>query len=140
KKINQQSLDLTATTDQHHFSYMWHWLGVPIIQMPTDIIVLQEIIWKEKPQVIIETGIARGGSVIFFSSMLQLLGEGQVIAIDIDIRPHNYASIVTHPCSHRIKMIEGSSIDQKVVAQVKNSIPSNARTMVILDSNHTHEH
>lgn len=125
---------------KHRFTYLWNWLGVPIIQLPADIVVLQEIIWETRPTVIIETGVARGGSVVFSASMLQLLGEGFVIGIDIDIRPHNRKTIESHPLAHRIHLIEGSSVDAEVVASIKRLVPAGARVMVILDSLHTHEH
>ncbi len=135
-----QALDVLTRSDRHNWSYQWSWLGVPIIQLPPDVIAAQEVVWETKPQVIIETGIARGGSLIFFASLLELIGEGEVIGIDIDIRPHNRESIESHPISKRTHMIEGSSIDPEIVDAVKQRIPAGARVMVVLDSNHTHEH
>jgi cephalosporin hydroxylase len=132
--------DLFAGSDRYGYSYMWSWLGVPIIQIPPDVMVLQELIWAERPQVIIETGVARGGSVIFFASMLQLIGEGRVIAIDIDIRPHNRDSIEQHPVAGRVTLIEGSSVDPDVVEQVAELVDGVDRVMVVLDSDHTHSH
>ena len=123
------------------YSYNFDWLGLPIIQFPQDVMAFQEIIWKTKPEFIIETGIARGGSLILSASMLHLLNQnGKVIGIDIDIRPHNREAIANHPLAFRIDMIEASSIDVQTIEQVTAKIPQNARTMVILDSNHTHEH
>ena len=112
-----------------------------MIQWPQDIMALQEIIWRTKPDVIVETGIAHGGSLIFTSSMLELLGgDGRVIGVDIDIRAHNRVAIEQHPMSKRITMIEGSSIDEGIVGQVAHLVADAANVMVILDSNHTHEH
>ena len=116
------------------------WLGRPIIQIPQDLMALQEIIWAMKPDVIIETGIAHGGSLIFYASMLELAGNGRVIGIDIDIRAHNRAEIEKHPMCKRITMIEGSSVSADVVDRVQ-SLSDGAKTVLVcLDSNHTHEH
>ncbi len=137
-----RSLDLALTTasDRHDFSYMWRWLGVPIIQMPTDMVLLQEIVWENRPQVIVETGIARGGSVLFYSSMLRLIGEGKIVAVDIDIRDHNRRAIEEHPLSDRVVLIEGSSTDSDVLDEVCREIGDAQRVMVVLDSHHSHEH
>ncbi len=140
-KVTQaQALDVLTRSDRHNWSYQWSWLGVPIIQLPSDVLAAQEVVWETKPQVIIETGIARGGSLIFFASLLELIGEGEAIGIDIDIRPHNRDSIESHALSKRTHMIEGSSIDPDIVSTVKDRIPTGARVMVVLDSNHTHDH
>ncbi len=123
------------------YTYNFDWLGLPIIQFPQDIIAVQEIIWKTKPDIIIETGIARGGSLILSASILHLLnGNGKVIGIDIDIRPHNRQAIELHPLAHRIVLIQGSSTDNSVLEQLKQHVKSRDRVMVILDSNHVHEH
>ena len=124
----------------YEYSYHFKWLGRPIIQYPQDIIALQEMIWDVKPDVIIETEIARGGSLVFSASMLQLIGKGKVIGIDIDIREHNKKEIKKHPLNKRIKMIEGSSIDEKIIKKVFHMVKSTEKVLVILDSNHTHEH
>lgn len=125
---------------KHQYSYHFRWLGLPIIQYPQDIIATQEIIWNVKPDLIIETGIARGGSLIFSASILQMIGKGSVLGIDIDIRKHNKIAIKKHHLSKRITMIEGSSIDEKVVNKVKTIAKTKKRVMVFLDSNHTYEH
>lgn len=123
------------------YSYHFTWLGRPIIQFPQDIVALQEIIWNVKPSVIVETGIARGGSLIFYASMLELIGgEGIVVGVDIDIRPHNRVEIEKHPMMKRIRLIEGSSVADDVVGQVKQFIGGRGPVMVVLDSNHTHDH
>ena len=116
------------------------WLGRPLIQLPSDAMAMQEIIWAVKPDLIIETGVAHGGSVVLSASLLELLGHGEVLGIDIDIRPHNRQAIEAHPLAHRISLIEGSSTDPAVVAQVRERAAGKARVMVCLDSNHTHEH
>lgn len=124
----------------HNYEYMWNWMGVPIIQTPIDILVTQEIIWATKPQLIIETGVARGGSVVMYASLLEMLGEGRVLGIDIDIRHHNMATLDAHPMRKRIDLIVGSSIAESVVDQVRKRAKDVERVMVILDSNHTHNH
>ena len=123
------------------YSYNFSWLGRPIIQYPQDMIAMQEIIWQVKPDLIIETGIAHGGSLIFYASMLELIGNGgQVLGIDIDIREHNRVEIEKHPMYKRIEMIEGSSIDKDIAKQVYNFAKGKKRVMVFLDSMHTHDH
>lgn len=130
---------------KNKYGYNFFWLGIPIIQTPQDLQALQEIIWETKPDLIIETGIAFGGSLVFSASMLAILevckviDKGEVIGIDIDIRPHNKAAILEHPLSSKITMIEGSSIDKEIIDQVAERA-KNRRVLVCLDSNHTHEH
>jgi cephalosporin hydroxylase len=128
------------------YSYHFEWLGRPIIQYPQDILAMQELIWRVQPDLIIETGIAHGGSLIFSASMLELNAacggpaDAEVLGVDIDIRPHNRAAIDAHPMSRRITMIQGSSVAADVVAQVAARAASKKRVLVSLDSNHTHEH
>ena len=127
------------------YSYNFSWLGRPIIQYPQDMIAMQEIIWDVKPDLIIETGIAHGGSLIFSAAMLELVSvctgiEGEVLGIDIDIRPHNRKAVEEHPLSKRITMIEGSSIAAEIFEQVKEKSKFKKRILICLDSNHTHEH
>lgn len=136
-----KSLDTLLDLDRYDYSYLWNWMGVPIIQMPADIMATQEVIWQTKPDIIIETGVARGGSVIFMASLLTLLGNaGRVIGVDIDIRAHNRETIETHPMSAHIDLIEGGSADPDVLEQVKALIPPGARVMVVLDSDHSRDH
>jgi len=125
---------------KYEYSYHFSWLGIPIIQYPQDIIALQEIIWKVKPDLIIETGIARGGSIIFSASLLELIGKGEVIGVDIDIKNANKKKILKHPLSKRITMIEGSSISKKTIDKIKKLVQEKNKILVILDSNHTHKH
>jgi len=127
-------------SSKYEYSYHFTWLGLPIIQFPQDIIALQELIWKIKPDLIIETGIAHGGSLIFSASLLELLGEGEVLGIDIDIRKHNKKAIQEHPLYKRIKMLEGSSINKTIIKKVYKIAKGKKRILVILDSNHTQEH
>jgi cephalosporin hydroxylase len=128
-------------TCEFKYSYNFQWLGRPIIQYPADIMALQEVIWRVRPERIVETGIAHGGSLIFSASMLHLLnGSGRVIGVDVDIRPHNRAAIEEHPLAHRITMIQGSSVDAAVAAQVASQCKEAGPVLVVLDSSHTHEH
>lgn len=122
------------------YSYNFSWMGRPIIQYPQDMIAMQELIWQIKPDLIIETGIAHGGSIVFYASLLELIGKGEVLGIDIDIREHNREEIEKHPMFKRIKMLEGSSLSPEMVARVKDIADQHKKIMVCLDSNHTHEH
>ena len=153
KKI---SIDFISKTYKHKYSYHFHSLGRPIIQYPQDMIAMQELIWEVKPDLIIETGIAHGGSLIMSASMLALLdmcesielGESfnpknsnrKVLGIDIDIRAHNKEAIEKHTMFSRIQMIEGSSVSPDIIDRVKKIANNYARVLVCLDSNHTHDH
>ena len=124
----------------YEYSYHFTWLGRPIFQFPQDLIALQELIWKIKPELIIETGIARGGSIIFSASMLEMIGKGEVVGIDIDIRKHNRVEIEKHHLFKRITMLEGPSTDKKIISKVEELAKNKKSILVLLDSNHTHEH
>jgi cephalosporin hydroxylase len=123
------------------YSYRFTWMGRPIIQYPQDIVAMQELIWRVRPDCIVECGIAHGGSLILYASILELLGgDGKVVGVDVDIRKHNRDAIVAHPMIKRIEMFEGSSIDPAVVARIHEAVKGRKRVMVLLDSNHTHDH
>jgi cephalosporin hydroxylase len=123
------------------YTYNFRWLGLPVIQFPQDLLALQEIVWAVKPEVVVETGIARGGSLVFYASLLKLLGgERRVIGIELDLRPHNRAALEAHPMFPGISLVDGSSIDPDVVGRVAATIAGRGPVMVALDSNHTHEH
>jgi len=125
----------------HKYHYQFDWLGVPIIQMPGDLIVFQDIVYKTRPDLIIETGVARGGSLIFWASIQQLCGiQGKVLGIDIDIREHAHQAINSSRQKNQIQLLEGSSTDLEIFSQVKKLSTKSKRVMVVLDSNHTHEH
>ncbi|MBI2277479.1 MAG: cephalosporin hydroxylase family protein [Dechloromonas sp.] len=132
--------------NQGKYSYHFEWLGRPIIQYPQDIVAMQELIWAVQPDLIIETGIAHGGSLIFSASMLALNAacggpqDARVLGLDIDIRAHNRAAIEAHPLANRITMIQGSSIAPEIIAQVHQFAANYQRILVCLDSNHTHDH
>jgi cephalosporin hydroxylase len=141
RELRNRSREWMLLTAKYNYTYNFTWLGIPIIQFPQDMIALQEIIWTVKPDLIIETGIARGGSMIFLASMLELLGGNRkVVGIDIDIREHNRTRIEAHRMAHRIMMMQGSSVASAVVDQVRAIAVDRKGIMVILDSNHTHEH
>lgn len=126
---------------RHKYAYNFSWMGRPIIQFPQDMVAMQEIIWDVKPDLIIETGIAHGGSLIYYASLLEMAGsDGYVLGIDVDIRPHNRAAIEEHPMHKRIRMIEGSSVSDEVLGEVRKHAADKQRILVVLDSNHTHEH
>ena len=130
-----------TASNKAQYSYNFSWMGRPIIQYPQDMIAMQELIWELKPDLIIETGIAHGGSLIYYASLLELIGnDGYVLGVDIDIREHNKLEIENHPMFKRIKMIQGSAIDTALVSQVAEHAKSKKRVLVCLDSNHTHDH
>jgi len=122
------------------YSYGFSWLGRPIIQIPEDLLLIQEVIFVNKPDTIIETGIAHGGSLIFYASILNAVNSGRVIGIDIEIRPHNRKAIEEHPLYPHIELIESNSIDPGTVEQIKSKLNSTEKVMVILDSLHDYEH
>jgi cephalosporin hydroxylase len=154
--LQAASIEWMHNSGIHKYTYNFSWMGRPIIQFPQDMVAMQELIWQVKPDLIIETGIAHGGSLIMSASILAMLDyceavesgkvldprtcRRRVLGIDIDIRAHNRAAIEAHPMSHRIDMIQGSSIAPETIAQVHKIAKSYQRVLVCLDSNHTHEH
>ncbi len=140
KVLAEVARDFIIRSDRYGYGYQWTWLGLPVVQMPQDIVLTQEIIWQCKPDVIIETGIAWGGSVVLYASILQLIGKGKVIGVDLNLLDHVTAQIMAYPFSNRIHLYKGSSTDADVVAQVKSHIEPGQSVMVLLDSNHTHDH
>jgi cephalosporin hydroxylase len=122
------------------YPYTFSWMGRPIIQLPDDMIRIQEVIWNVKPDVVIETGIAHGGSLIYSASLCKAMGTGRVIGVDIEIRQHNREAIEAHPMSDLITMIEGDSTDPGVVDQVRSLVGLGETVLVILDSNHSKSH
>lgn len=156
EKMCASAAEFMRTSIKPNYSYNFFWLGRPVIQYPQDIVAIQELIWRVRPDLIIETGIAHGGSLILSASMLALLdmtdaieegktidprsSQRKVLGVDIHIRPHNRAAIEAHPLADRIQMIEGSSITDETIAHVKSIAKEYKRVMVFLDSNHTHAH
>jgi cephalosporin hydroxylase len=156
KALQNLSIKWMRDIAQYKYSYNFRCLGRPIIQVPQDMIALQEIIWQVRPDLIVETGIAHGGSLIMSASMLSMIdycdavaagtvldplaSKRRVVGLDIDIREHNRTAIEAHPLAHKIEMIQGSSIAPKVISEVHNRAKNYERILVCLDSNHTHEH
>lgn len=139
--LRSASVQWITDVSRHKYSYNFSWMGRPIIQFPQDIIAIQEIIWRVRPDLIIETGIAHGGSLVFSASMLELLGgSGHVIGIDIDIREPNRRAIEQHPMAKRITLMEGSSVDKAIINRVRELTSVKKSVLVLLDSNHTHDH
>ncbi|MDQ0016171.1 cephalosporin hydroxylase [Variovorax boronicumulans] len=144
--LSRDAQSLMTSSFRAGYSYNFSWMGRPIIQYPQDMIAMQEIIWRVQPDLILETGIAHGGSLIFSAAMLELNAacggpaDAQVLGLDIDIRAHNRKAIEAHPMSRRITMIEGSSIAAEVIAQVQQKAAGKKSVLVCLDSNHTHAH
>jgi cephalosporin hydroxylase len=126
---------------RYKYAYNFTWMGRPIIQFPQDLVALQEIVWRVKPDLIVETGIAHGGSLVFYASLLELLGgDRYVLGVDIDIRAHNRAAIAEHPMARRIRILQGSSTDPVVAGKVREHTAGRGAVMVVLDSDHTHAH
>lgn len=138
--LKQAAKSFNVESNRAQYSYNFKWMGRPIIQYPQDMIVMQELIWDIKPDLIIETGIAHGGSLIYYASILELIGHGSVLGIDIDIREHNRKEIEAHPMKKRIDMLEGSSISDEIAEHVRAFAKGKEKILVCLDSNHTHDH
>lgn len=149
--LRQAASDWQDASRRKDYQYVLEWMGRPIIQDPQDVCYMQEIIWRTRPDVVVETGIARGGSLVLSASVLSALSYGEwletrtmkqrkVVGVDIDIRPHNRAAIEAHPLAKMISLIQGSSIDPEIVGQVKAEVSAAQRVLVFLDSNHTRDH
>ena len=122
------------------YVYGFTWFGRPVIQLPEDMIRIQEVIWRLRPDVIVETGVAHGGSLVFYASLFEAMGHGRVIGIDVDIRSHNRIAIEAHPLARRITLIEGSSTAPETLEAVRRSIAPDETVLVVLDSNHSRAH
>lgn len=142
EELRRKSIEWMVHADKYKYTYNFTWMGRPIIKFPSDMVIQQELMWKIKPDVVIETGIAHGGSIVFSAAMQQMMGitDGRVIAVDIDIREHNRAEIEAHPMAKHITMIQGSSVDPVIFKQIKELAAGARNVMVFLDSNHTHQH
>jgi cephalosporin hydroxylase len=139
--VQARSRAWLAEITRHRYTYNFTWLGRPVIQLPQDLLAVQEIVWQVRPDLIVETGIAHGGSLVHSASLLELLGgEGLVVGIDVDIRAHNRRAIEAHPLAKRIHLIEGSSTDPGVAATVRELARNRRAVLVLLDSDHTHAH
>lgn len=140
KALHEAALNFVTVSDKANYAYNWTWLDLPIIQMPEDIVLAQEIIWDTKPDIVIETGIAWGGSVVLYASILELIGKGEVHAVDLVLPEHNIEAIEKYNFSERIHLYEGSSTDPAIIDKIASHIKPTDKVMVLLDSNHTHEH
>jgi cephalosporin hydroxylase len=125
---------------QQKISYEPTWLGIPIIQTPEDIVMMQELIWKVRPDVVIECGVAHGGALVLYASILDLIGKGRVIGVDVEIRKYNRLALQSHPLSRRFTLLEGSSVDPATVDQLRDMIQPDEKVLVTLDSNHSAAH
>jgi cephalosporin hydroxylase len=140
QQVHVLSKDFMVWSCYNKYTYNFSWMGMPIFQYPQDLVLMQELIWDQKPDVIVEMGVARGGSLVYYASLLELIGSGRVVGVDIEIREHNRKAILGHPMAPRITMIEGSSTDVEVQRLVRDEVAGAERVMVVLDSKHTHDH
>lgn len=139
--LRAQAVSLQQQADRHSYTYTWEWLGVPIIRLPDDIVVLQEIFWSYRPQRVIETGVARGGSMLLDASLMRLTGvEPAVLGVDIKIFPHTTEALATHPMATGVELFEADSTVPETEARAREFLGDAERAVLILDSNHTHEH
>jgi cephalosporin hydroxylase len=139
--LREKSIEWMLHADKYKYTYNFTWMGRPIIKFPNDMVIQQELMWKLKPDLVIETGIAHGGSIIFTASMMEMMGiDGEVVGIDVDIRKHNRDAIETHPMAKRLTMYEGNSVDAGMIEQVRRHTVGKRCVMVILDSLHSHDH
>lgn len=138
--LQELAMEFLVQSDQHGYAYQWTWLGLPIIQLPADILAIQEIIWTAQPDVIIETGVAWGGSVALYASLFHARGRGKVIGVDLNLYEHVAETIMALPVADHIHLIKGDSTSESVIEEVKKAIEPRSKVMVVLDSNHTHAH
>ena len=139
-ELLEKARDFLVHSDKHKYGYYWNWLGLPIIQMPEDIVLTQEILWETKPDFVIEAGVAWGGSLAMYAAFQEIQGYGHVFGIDVTIPEHNREAIMSTPVSKRITLIEASSSDPATFETVSAQIPKGSNILLVLDSNHTHEH
>ena len=139
--LRQQAVDLQVSAERHNFTYQWEWAGVPIIRLPDDIVVLQEIFWSYRPERVVETGVARGGSVLLDASLMRLCGERPaVLGIDHKLYPHATDALKQHPLGEGVELLEADSTSQVAVDATRRFLAGAERAVLILDSNHTHDH
>ena len=139
-ELRKRGIEFIAHSDKFMYGYNWSCLGLPIIQMPEDIVLMQELVWELKPDVIIEAGIAWGGSLALYAMIQEIIGNGVTIGIDLTIPEHNRDAIMKIPVSHRIKLIQGSSISDSTINEVSKYLNTESKVLVILDSDHSHQH
>ena len=139
-KLSEMGFSWAKTAIENKLSYEIDWLGMPVIQSPEDLVLIQQLIYNIKPDYVVETGVAHGGSLVFYASILEAIGQGHVIGIDIDIRSHNRQEIEKHRLFKRIKLIEGDSISETIIEEISEIIPPKSKVIVCLDSNHYKDH
>lgn len=141
ERLKELALDFHRSTARYQYTYNFSWMGFPVIQFPQDLFAIAEIVFRTEPDLIIETGIAHGGGLVFYASLLELIGKnGKAVGIDIALRDHNRQALMRHPLARRIRVIDGSSVAADVVAAVASMAKVASSVLVILDSDHTHEH
>jgi cephalosporin hydroxylase len=138
--MQELALRFIVESDRFEYAYQWTWLGLPVIQLPQDVLAIQEIIWNTKPDVIIETGVAWGGSLALYATLLNLAGGGRVVGVDLNLHDHVADQIHALPVGESIELIKGDSVAPSVVEAIANSIESGEKVMVVLDSHHSHDH
>lgn len=139
--LRRQAVELQQAAERHHYTYTWEWLGVPIIRLPDDIVVLQELFWSYRPQRVVETGVARGGSMLLNASLMRLCGEPPaVLGVDVAIFPHTRAALAEHPWAGGVELHEDDSTSRATQEHVRAFLSDVDRVVLVLDSNHTHEH
>lgn len=143
--FSQEGLEMVSSLwvklyAQYKLTHNCTWMGVPIIQFPEDIMMMEELIWKVRPDVIVECGFAHGGSALFYASLMELMGKGIVVGVDVEIRPYNRIAVQNHPMSHRVRMVDGSSTEPDTMEKIKAFIRPGDKVMVLLDSNHSKRH
>jgi cephalosporin hydroxylase len=139
--LRQQAVELQVAAERHRYTYSWDWLGVPVIRMADDIMVLQELFWSYRPQRVVETGVARGGSMLLDASLMRLCGEpAAVLGIDIAIFPHTRNALAGHPQAEGVQLYEGDSTEPAARERAREFLVGAERAVLVLDSNHTHEH
>ncbi|MBM3813772.1 MAG: hypothetical protein FJW20_19265 [Acidimicrobiia bacterium] len=142
---SQEGLEMVAglwtkLSTQYRLMYEPTWMGIPIIQTPGDVLMMQELIWRLRPDFIVECGLAHGGSAVCYASVCELAGKGRVIGVDVEVRQYNRVALRSHPMAHRIELIEASSVELSTVAEVERRVAGSKTVMVVLDSNHSHQH
>jgi cephalosporin hydroxylase len=134
------SRDWTIRSSELRYTYNFKWMGLPIIQLPQDIVAMQELIWSTQPDVLVETGVARGGSAVFYASLMELIGKGKVVSVELDLHDSNRSALDNHPMRKRIEILDGNAIANDTAARVQAHIRPGDTVLVCLDSNHTHDH
>lgn len=141
RTLRSQAVELQVNAEGHHYTYQWEWAGIPVIRVPDDIVLLQELVWSYRPTAIVETGVARGGSMVLNASLQQMAGlEPHVLGIDISIFPHTRRALEGHPLATGVDLLEADSTSEESESRSREFIAGHERCLLVLDSNHTHDH